>query len=298
MCFKLSEYLHWCKTTVEARLEAYCSAQQANSSPLAESIRYSLLAGGKRLRPAFAFAAAQAVGGDKMSALPFAAAIEMIHTYSLIHDDLPSMDNDEMRRGKPTNHIVFGEGQAILAGDGLLTDAFALMAAPETAASLAPGIIIRAIFEVAASSGVPGMVGGQALDLLNEGRKVDLKALETMHSMKTGALIRASVTAGAMAGGGDEESIENLRNFGSMIGLAFQIADDVLDIEGAEEKLGKPVGSDALRRKATYPALMGMTEAKKKALCLKESAVAQLEPFGQAGQALKAIAALSVERLY
>jgi len=295
MSFDLASYLEECKAFVEDRLVKYYTLSV--DSILTESVKYSLLAGGKRLRPAFVFAAAEAVGGNRMVALPFAAAIEMIHTYSLIHDDLPAMDNDDLRRGKPANHIVFGEGAAILAGDALLTDAFALMAAPETAALASPATVLRAIFEIARAAGISGMVGGQSLDLQNEGRKIDLQALELMHSKKTGALIRASTVVGALAGGGSAERVESLSKYGDMVGLAFQIADDILDVEGAEEKLGKPVGSDNNRCKASYPALMGMAEAKKKALSLKESATALIEPFGQKGEPLKALAAHSVERL-
>lgn len=295
MSFDLAAYLEECKALVEGRLVKYYTLSA--DSVLTDSVRYSLLAGGKRLRPAFVFAAAEAVGGDRMVALPFAAAIEMIHTYSLIHDDLPAMDNDDLRRGKPANHIVFGEGAAILAGDALLTDAFALMASPETAALASSATVLRAIFEIARAAGICGMVGGQSLDLQNEGRQIDLQALELMHSKKTGALIRASTVVGAMAGGGCAERVERLSKYGDLVGLAFQIADDILDVEGAEEKLGKPVGSDHNRCKASYPALMGMAGAKKKALSLKESAMALIEPFGQKGEPLKALAAHSVERL-
>ncbi len=230
------------------------------------------------------------------SATPFAAALEMIHTYSLIHDDLPAMDDDELRRGRPTNHIVYGEGIAILAGDGLLTDAFSVLTRPEVLANHPPERVLRILGEVAQAAGSGGMVAGQALDLASEGREIDLAQLEFLHTHKTGAMIRASAVVGGLGGGGDDEAVRALRRYADRVGLAFQIADDVLDLESTTETLGKPVGSDEKQSKATYPALLGVGESKRRARELMEEALECLEPFGSRGDALRALATFVVER--
>ncbi|MBI5015148.1 MAG: polyprenyl synthetase family protein [Deltaproteobacteria bacterium] len=259
-------------------------------------MRYSLFAGGKRIRPAFAFAAAEAAGGAEDEALPFAAVIEMIHTYSLIHDDLPAMDDDDLRRGKPTNHVLYGEGIAILAGDALLTDAFGWLAGPDVAAHHPPARVLRILGEIARAAGSCGMVAGQALDLTSEGKDVDLPTLEFLHTHKTGALIRASTVVGGLAAGATEVDLGILSSYAERVGLAFQIADDVLDVEGETAELGKPVGSDESLSKATYPAVIGMGESKRRAAELMESAVACLAPFGARGEVLAALARFVVER--
>ena len=296
MGFDLEERLAVWKTQVETFLDVMLPPKNTFPQPLFDSVRYSLFAGGKRIRPAFAFAAAEAVGGEPRVVLPFAAAIEMIHTYSLIHDDLPAMDDDDLRRGKPTNHVLFGEGMAILAGDALLTDAFALLSRPEVVASRSPEVVLRVISEVARGAGTAGMVGGQALDLVSEGREVDLPTLEFLHTHKTGALIRTAAVVGGLVGGGDELALRHLALYGERLGLAFQIADDVLDVEGSAELIGKPVGSDEGLRKATYPALFGIAESKKRAAELMAAAIDCLEPFGEKGEALEALARFVVER--
>jgi geranylgeranyl diphosphate synthase type II len=239
-------------------------------------MRYSVFAGGKRLRPMLALAAAEAiaaangtdVGEARGHALPAACALELIHTYSLVHDDLPAMDDDTLRRGRPTNHVVFGEGLAILAGDGLLTEAFALMAREpgEAGPELAPRKL-RAIAIVAEAAGPCGMVGGQAIDLeaSGSGASFDADGLRAMHARKTGALIRASAAAGAVMAGASESQLTAVERFAAELGLAFQIVDDVLDVEGASEDLGKTAGKDAAAGKPTYPALFGLETSKRMA---------------------------------
>ncbi|MDW7712045.1 MAG: polyprenyl synthetase family protein [Deferrisomatales bacterium] len=296
MSFDLAAFLDRCRVAVEAHLEQALPGPETFPRPLFEAMRYSLFAGGKRVRPAFCIGAAEAVGGEARAAVPFAAALEMIHTYSLIHDDLPAMDDDDLRRGVPTNHVVYGEGVAILAGDGLLTDAFAVLAHPDVVRDHPPERIARVVWEVARAAGSPGMVGGQVLDLVSEGTVVDLPVLEFLHTHKTGALIRASTLVGALAGGGGEAEVSALTRFAERIGLAFQIADDVLDVEGATETLGKPVGSDQGLAKATYPALLGLAESKRRAWELMDEGLAYLEPLGAAAEALRALGRFVVER--
>ncbi|PLT29205.1 farnesyl-diphosphate synthase [Peribacillus deserti] len=224
---------------------------------------YSLKAGGKRIRPLLIFAVLDAFGRDPKIGLKPAAAIEMIHTYSLIHDDLPSMDNDDLRRGKPTNHKVFGEAAAILAGDALLTYAFELLAAldPEKASAETKLLLVK---ELAVSAGAEGMVGGQTADIEAEGKVLNLTELEYIHRNKTGKLLTCSVMMGALLADSDSETLELLRDFSRHIGLAFQIQDDILDIIGMQDKIGKPVGSDVGNQKNTYPALLTLDGAKEK----------------------------------
>jgi geranylgeranyl diphosphate synthase type II len=229
---------------------------------LKEAMRYSLLAGGKRLRPALLLATVEALGGDGEKALPFACALEMIHTYSLIHDDLPCMDDDDFRRGKLTNHKVFGEAQAILAGDALLTEAFGLMARGAMEAGLPAETALIIIDEAARAAGARGMVGGQVDDLLSENRSISLAELESIHRRKTGDLIAFSVRAGARLCGADEELLGALTRFAYGLGLAFQIQDDILDVIGDQKKLGKPVGSDEEKHKSTYPSLLGLERSR------------------------------------
>jgi geranylgeranyl diphosphate synthase type II len=234
---------------------------QADLARHIEAMRYSLFAGGKRVRPILCLAACEAVGGEGKDVLPTAVALECIHTYSLIHDDLPAMDDDRLRRGKPTSHVLYGEAGAILAGDGLLTLAFELLSG-NPRADLAPVDRLRIINIIAAGAGSLGMVGGQAIDIACEGKDIDLATLRQIHRRKTGALITASVQAGAVLGGADSRQFAALTIYGEKIGLAFQIADDLLNVEGTTEQLGKAAGSDAERRKATYPAILGREKAR------------------------------------
>ena len=222
--------------------------------PLYSAMRYSLFAGGKRIRPILMFAACEAVGGDINYAQPAACAMEMIHTYSLIHDDLPAMDNDDFRRGKPTNHKVYGEAISILAGDALLTQAFILLSSPFLALNIPHDRILAVINEIASCSGSRGMIGGQVADIESERKPdIDLPTVQYIHIHKTGALIKASVKSGGILGGASERELASLIRYGEAVGLAFQIVDDILDIEGNSAELGKDTGSDRSRGKATYP---------------------------------------------
>lgn len=258
-------------------------------SRLEEAMRYSILAGGKRLRPVLCIAASEAVGGTVETALPIACAIEMIHTYSLIHDDLPSMDDDFLRRGIPTNHSVFGEATAILAGDALLTDSFSVIANHGISNGIAPFVIVEIIQDISKAAGSQGMVGGQALDLALEGNEVTLEVIEKMDSLKTGALIEASVTSGGKIGGANGNQIYHLKRYAKAFGLAFQVTDDVLDIEGGTE-MGKDRGADARKKKATYPGIIGVEKAKKVAIELGMKAVHFLKDFDERADPLRKLA--------
>ena len=283
----LQQYLTARRTAIDAALLAALPSPPSCPSAVAEAMRFSVTAGGKRLRPILCLASAEAVGGDWRQAMPTACAIEFIHTYSLIHDDLPAMDNDTLRRGQPTLHVVAGEAMAILAGDGLLTEAFALMAREprERDASLAVRKV-RVIEIVAAGAGASGMVGGQAIDLACVTPDaagvlpppLAAEALRAMHARKTGALIRASASAGAVIGGGSDAQIDAIDQAAAEFGLAFQIIDDVLDVEGASVDLGKTAGKDAAAGKPTYPGLYGLEVSKRMAQeCLDRAAVVLAE---------------------
>lgn len=261
-----------------------------------EAVRYSVSAGGKRLRPILCMAAAEAVGGETEAVLPAACALEMIHTYSLIHDDLPAMDNDDFRRGKPTSHKVFGEGIAILAGDALLTEAFRLLGDRVRMPDVPPERTLQVVREIAEAAGFFGMVGGQVKDLLAEGEKVDLQTLYVIHRLKTGALILASLRAGAILAGAEEASLAPLSDYGRRIGLAFQIVDDILNVEGDPALLGKGTGSDAARGKVTFPALMGVEASRARAEELIREALASLKAFDERAAPLRAIARHILER--
>lgn len=264
------------------------TARWKNAPPaLLEAMRYSLFAGGKRLRPALVLGAADIIAGDDAVALGAACALEMIHTYSLIHDDLPVMDNDDLRRGRPTSHKVFGEATAILAGDALLTMAFDVAAEAGN---------LRVVREIAQAAGVEGMAGGQQLDVEAEGKALPLEAMRRVHAFKTGALIRVSVRAGAMLAGAHEQQLDALTRYGENLGLAFQIADDILDVTSDTETLGKPVGSDAANAKSTYPALLGLDRARALAREAADDAVSALEGFGPEADTFRALARFVVER--
>jgi geranylgeranyl diphosphate synthase type II len=280
----LQEYLTARRSEIDAALLAALPAPPACPSSVADAMRYSVTAGGKRLRPILCLASAEAVGGDRRAAMPAACALEFIHTYSLIHDDLPAMDNDTLRRGQPTLHVVAGEGMAILAGDGLLTEAFALMAREPRGTD--PDVVarkIRVIGIVAVGAGAAGMVGGQAIDLACVTPDatgalpvpLDADGLRAMHARKTGALIRASALAGAVMGGGSDAQVDAIDHAAADFGLAFQIIDDVLDVEGASADLGKTAGKDAAAGKPTYPSLYGVETSKRMAgECLDRAAAA------------------------
>jgi geranylgeranyl diphosphate synthase type II len=264
---------------VEKYLEE-CLHDRGIPNRLLQAMEYSLLAGGKRLRPVLTLAWATMLGGDTERVMPFAASLECIHTYSLIHDDLPAMDDDDLRRGRPSNHRQFDEATAILAGDGLLTESFVLM----TEASLVRGLpaerVLRAISTLAVAAGSGGMVGGQAVDMEFTGRaEVTLDELRAMHAMKTGALITAACECGAVLAGASEDDVENAREYGRAVGVAFQIVDDVLDVVGDTGTLGKPAGSDAAMGKSTYPALVGLDRSRELAEGYASEALARLSAY-------------------
>ena len=291
----LKDYLKQRCQLVDQALERFLPEASELPASLHGAMRYSVFAGGKRVRPVLMLAACETVGGALEEALPAACAMEMIHTYSLIHDDLPAMDDDDFRRGNPTNHKVYGEATAILAGDALLTEAFILLSRGEEGGDAAARL--RVIGEIAHASGSRGMVGGQVVDMESEGKgEIDLATLSYIHTHKTGALIRASVRAGAILGGASAQGLDALTRYGDAIGLAFQIADDILDVEGTTEELGKDAGSDQARGKATYPALVGLEASKARAHELVQMALDALACFDERAEPLRAIASYIVKR--
>jgi geranylgeranyl diphosphate synthase type II len=302
----IKKYLQEKKEIVDLALEKYFPSQpdsiegEVIPAPLHKAIRYSLFAGGKRIRPILSMAAFESVGGKGDTILPFSCALELIHTYSLIHDDLPALDNDDYRRGNPTCHKVFGEAIGILAGDALLTEAFRLMTNQVIQEfSLHNGrLALDVIHQVAQAAGVFGMVGGQVVDIESEGKGVDFPTLQYIHTHKTGALILVSVRVGAMLGGANKETLKALTRFGEGIGLTFQIADDILNVEGKAALLGKKTGSDLSRRKATYPSLFGLEESKRRAKELVTSAIEAIRSFGSEAEPLREIAWFILSREY
>lgn len=293
----LKAYLNEQCVCIDAALDRFLPRETELPHSVHKAMRYSVFAGGKRVRPILLLAACQAVGGDAGRAIPAACAMEMIHTYSLIHDDLPAMDDDDFRRGNPTSHKVFGEAIAILAGDALLTEAFKLASDRRFTVGCDPSALLAVIHEIATCAGSYGMVGGQVIDMESEGRQdIDLATVQYIHTHKTGALIKASVVAGALLGGASGEQLAAITRYGEAAGLAFQIADDVLDIEGTTEEIGKDAGSDQARGKATYPAVMGLTAAKEEARSMMNEALAALEIFGAEADPLREIARYIVQR--
>ena len=288
--FDLKAYLAERRQLVNRALEAYLPAVRGPAFRVVQAMHYSLFVGGKRLRPILCLAAAEAVGGDPGEALAVACALEMIHTYSLIHDDLPAMDDDDLRRGQPTCHKQFDEATAILAGDGLLTEAFHLLAAAAPRFQGREAMLLEVVELLGKAAGYRGMVGGQMLDLMAEGRKISLKELETVHRLKTGALLTAATRSGALMGGGSRVEVTALTAYGERFGLAFQVTDDLLDVEGTTEEIGKPAGSDEKRQKATYPALLGLEASRQWAGRLVEEAVAELESFKERAEPLRELA--------
>ena len=295
---EIKTYLNEQRELVEQELAGLMLSANGPFNRHIEAMRYSLFSGGKRLRPILCLAASQAISASEESrrnALPVACALECIHTYSLIHDDLPAMDNDDLRRGKPTNHTVYGEAAAILAGDGLLTYAFDLLSSASTA-NLSDRVRLRIIQVVARAAGSQGMVGGQSLDMIYEGKQAGYEILHTIHQSKTGALITASIEAGALAAGGDEAQVSALRRYGEQIGLAFQIIDDLLDLESSIEELGKAVGKDVQAHKLTYPALFGVETSRIMAQDAVNAALKALQPFDANADPLRFLARYIVER--
>ena len=291
--FDLTKWLSDSAEKVNQALDFHLPPENQKPTTLHKAMRYSVFAGGKRVRPAVLLAATEACEGDRESALPLACAIECIHTYSLIHDDLPAMDNDDFRRGKLTSHKAFGEGIAILAGDGLLTEAFAIASRWKATERYTHKEITA---ELAHHSGSLQMVGGQAIDLESEGKAISLEELKYIHERKTSALLCLSTRLGAMNANATPEQLEALTTFGYKVGLAFQIIDDILDVTQSSEKLGKTAGKDAEVQKATYPALLGLEKSKTLASELTQDAFSILEIFGDKAAALRALAQYLLKR--
>jgi len=287
------KYLKERQILVEDYMQTLVPEQSGPLARMMETMRYSLFAGGKRLRPILLMAAADAAGSDGRQFLHSACALEMIHTYSLIHDDLPAMDDDDYRRGRLTNHKMFGEGMAVLAGDGLLTLAFeTLLSQPDAA----PATLVKVAQEVAQAAGPSGMVGGQAIDLGSEGQQPTPEIMTLMHRLKTGALFRASLRAGALLAGASEAEVQSLTEYAEQFGLAFQITDDILDVTGSEAMLGKPVGSDEKNHKATYVSVYSLPEARQMAKCAVDESVRALDRFGDKAWVLRSLSEYLLSR--
>jgi len=286
----IKDYLTYKQTAVDQFLDQVAPPSVTPPTTLHESMRYSLMAGGKRIRPILTIAAAEAIGNDPPGLMAVACSLEFIHTYSLIHDDLPSMDNDDFRRGKPTNHKVYGEAMAILAGDALLTMAFDLVSRPDLMKGCDPARQVQLIQELAYGSGNFGMVGGQVFDIQAENQDIDLSALQNIHKHKTGMLIRAAVRMGAIAAGATDRQLDSMTGYAEDIGLAFQIADDVLNVTGTREELGKNPNTDAERGKKTYPTFYGTDGARKLADECVARAIGRLDSFGPPADPLREIA--------
>lgn len=294
----ITSYLSKKKDSVDKTLEKLVPPSKIFPSSVHEAMRYSLFAGGKRVRPILAIAAAEALGAKTVGLLPLAGALELIHTYSLIHDDLPAMDNDDFRRGRPTCHKVYGEAIAILAGDGLLNMAFEVLSDPRRLKSVPPNRLIAIIREISTASGVFGMVGGQVVDMESEGRDIDFPTLEYMHTHKTGMLIRASVRIGALYARAGKRHFTALTHYGEMVGLAFQIADDILDITGKQEEIGKDVGSDIKKGKKTFPSFYGLEESRRRAVEIVDKAVTALKDFDRKADPLRELAKYIINRVH
>ena len=295
MSFDLAAYMAEGARAVDEALGRFLPAESAPPETLHRAMRYSVFAGGKRLRPVLVIAGAEAVGGNMAAVMPTACAVEMIHTYSLIHDDLPAMDNDDFRRGAPTNHKVFGEALAILAGDALLTLAFRLLADNVPATSSGPRLR-DVLVEIADAAGSPGMVGGQVADIECEGKPADAEIVDYIHTHKTAALIRASIRAGAILSGATPAQLAALGVVGGALGLAFQIMDDILDVTATTEELGKTAGKDQAQQKATYPAVHGIEASRRRAQALVAEAHAVLAPFGPRALPLCALGTFMIDR--
>jgi geranylgeranyl diphosphate synthase type II len=293
----IKEYLAQKRIAVDKALESLVPPAKTFPPKVFEAMRYSLFAGGKRVRPIFALASAEALGAKTAGFLPIAGALELIHTYSLIHDDLPAMDDDDLRRGRPTCHKVYGEAIAILAGDGLLNRAFEVLSDPRRLKTVTAVRLIAITREISLASGVFGMVGGQVVDMESEGKDVDLPTLEYIHTHKTGALIRASVRTGAIYAKASEKRLKALTRYGERVGLAFQIADDILDIVGSREEIGKDVGSDLKKGKKTFPSFYGLEESRKRAKEVADQALAALKDFDRKADPLRELATYIVTRV-
>jgi geranylgeranyl diphosphate synthase type II len=291
----LKEYLAARAAEVDAALDAFLPKAKEKPATIHAAMRYSVFAGGKRLRPILCLAAAEACGGDSESAMPPACAVEILHTYSLVHDDLPCMDDDDLRRGRPTCHKVYGEGMAVLTGDALLTEAFLILAQTSPAKRYPGGSYVA---ELALTGGSTRLIGGQVMDLEGEGKKLTKAQLVKIHESKTAALLTTSIRLGAMTANATEKQLEALTVFGHALGLAFQVIDDILDVTQSTEVLGKTAGKDAAVEKATYPAILGLEKSREEAAKLTKEAMEALKPFGRKAARLQEIAEYLLKREY
>lgn len=293
----IKSYLSRKKDLVDKALDTLVPPAKTFPPSINEAMRYSLFAGGKRVRPILAMAAAESLGAKTTELLPLAGALELIHTYSLIHDDLPAMDNDDFRRGRPTCHKVYGEAIAILAGDGLLNMAFEVLSDPRRTKAIPANRLVAITREIAIASGVFGMVGGQVVDMESEGKDIEFPMLEYIHTHKTGALIRASVRVGALYAKAGKRQFAALTRYGELVGLAFQIADDILDITGTQEEIGKDVGSDLEKDKKTYPSFFGLEESRRRAVEVVDNALVSLKDFDRKADPLRDLAKYIINRV-
>ena len=291
----LKEYLTTRAAEVDAALDAFLPKAKEKPATIHAAMRYTVFAGGKRLRPILCLAAAEACGGDPEAAIPPACAVEVLHTYSLVHDDLPCMDDDDRRRGRPTCHKVYGEGMAVLTGDALLTEAFLMLAQTQPAKRYPVGSYVA---ELALTGGSTKLIGGQVMDLEGEGKKLTKAQLVKIHEAKTAALLTTSIRLGAMTANATDKQLEALSVFGRALGLAFQVIDDILDVTASTEVLGKTAGKDAAVEKATYPAILGLEKSRKEAAKLTKEAMDALLPFGKKAQRLREIAEYLLKREY
>jgi geranylgeranyl diphosphate synthase type II len=293
--FDLSAYIKNKNKQINVALEKILRDSQP-SEPIVEAMKYSLMAGGKRIRPVLCLAAAEAVGGKPQAVLPAACALEIVHTYSLIHDDLPAMDNDDLRRGKPTCHVAFDEATAILAGDALLTLAFQVLSSVQFTGENQASSWLKIIHIISTAAGYQGMIRGQMLDMTSEGQHLTVDELKSMHALKTGALIEASLLCGALLADARKRQMEILKTYARNIGLAFQVTDDILNVEGNPKEMGKAVGTDELREKSTYPAILGLETSRQFAKNLVEKALQALEVFDKKAEPLRGLATYILDR--
>lgn len=296
--FDIQNYLKERKSLVDRALDRYLKGSEKQPQALHRAMHYGVFPGGKRFRPILVLAAGDVFGGKHRLLLPFACALELIHAYSIIHDDLPALDNDDLRRGAPANHKMFGEGIALLAGDALLTEAFHLMSRPQVARSLKPKVALEVMREIAHAAGAGGMVGGQAVDLGAEGREVNIATVEYIHVRKTGALIHVAARVGAKIGGADAKELRRISRYGEFLGLAFQIADDILDATGQDGGMeSRGDGRDSERKKATYPSVVGLAASKDRVQELLQHCLKEIELFGKNADPLRGIARCVAERV-